>query len=130
MTNRTCGTCLAFLVDDGEVVGGCQLHPPTVTESGCLFPAVNYQAWCLDWVAKEKAQKAPGEAQGRKTVYPSDFMPDARAEALAKGQGQNVHALLAEFKDHHTANRSLFSDWQAAFRKWLRQDVKFREGRR
>jgi hypothetical protein len=61
---------------------------------------------------------------------PDDFQPNDRAKELAKGQGQNVLALCAAFKDHHTAKGTLFKDWQAAFRTWLRNDVKFKEARR
>lgn len=128
MTNRTCVTCRAFLISDGDDVGSCQLHPPTITESGCLFPVVHPLAWCLDWTAKAKT--VPGATNGRKTVYPSDFVPNERAGQIAKAQGQNLNALLVEFKDCHTAKGSLFLDWQAAFRTWLRNDLKFKEKRR
>lgn len=67
---------------------------------------------------------------GRACTLPDDFAPNDRAKELAKGQGQNVLALCAAFKDHHAAKGSVFKDWQAAFRTWLRNDVKFKEARR
>ena len=67
---------------------------------------------------------------GRACSLPEDFIPNDRAKELAKGQGQNVLALCAAFKDHHTAKGTLFKDWQAAFRTWLRNDLKFKEARR
>lgn len=129
---KLCGNCKAFMTFDGEETGSCNLHPPVITDTGCLWPIVNPLAWCLDWVpkAKEKAEAVPGATNGRKTVYPSDFTPNERAGQIAKAQGQNLNALLAEFKDFHTAKGSLFADWQAAFRTWLRNAVKFQEKRR
>lgn len=62
--------------------------------------------------------------------YPDDFQPDDRAKAIAAGYGQNVFALKAAFQDHHLAKGTLFKDWQAAFRTWLRNDRKFREVKR
>lgn len=70
------------------------------------------------------------KGNGRACSLPEDFIPNDRAKELAKGQGQNVLALCAAFKDHHTAKGTLFKDWQAAFRTWLRNDLKFKEARR
>jgi hypothetical protein len=61
----------------------------------------------------------------RGSVYPEEFHFDARAEALAKSYGLNPFKEQAAFKDHHVAKGSVFKDWQAAFRTWLRNSVKF-----
>ena len=136
MSERTCGSCRAFLAYDGYDVGSCQLHPPqlllgvTVGVTDWVFPPVYPQAWCLDWTGKEKAQAVTQGTTSRKTVYPSDFVPNERAEAMAKAQGQNIHAMVAAWRDHHKAKGSLMADWQASLMTWLRNDVKFKEGRR
>jgi len=68
-------------------------------------------------------------SNGSARTLPVDFEPNERAKELAKGQHQNVLALCAAFKDHHAAKGSVFKDWQAAFRMWLRNDLKFKEAR-
>jgi hypothetical protein len=61
----------------------------------------------------------------RGTIYPENFEPDERAHTLAKSYGLNVYKEQAAFRDHHAAKGSIFKDWQAAFRTWLRNSVKF-----
>jgi hypothetical protein len=61
----------------------------------------------------------------RQCVLPESFQPDATAESLAETLGVNVPGELAAFTDHHQANGSLFTDWQAAFRTWTRNAAKF-----
>ena len=61
----------------------------------------------------------------RGTVAPSDFMPDQTAHDIAANTGVNLQAELANFLDHHAARGTVFKDWQAAFRTWLRNAVKF-----
>lgn len=64
-------------------------------------------------------------AAPRGCVYPETFAPDERAETLAVSYGLNVHKLLGAFRDHHRARGTVFKDWQAAFRNWIRNEVKF-----
>ncbi len=67
---------------------------------------------------------APAKAS-RGTVVPPDFKPDQTAHNIAASTGVNLQAELANFLDHHTARGTVFKDWQAAFRTWLRNAVKF-----
>ncbi len=57
--------------------------------------------------------------------FPADWIP--RSEEIAKGlaSGLNVEFEVDAFRDHHTAKGSKFTDWNAAFRNWLRNAVKF-----
>lgn len=61
----------------------------------------------------------------RASVFPDGFQFNERAEEMAKGYGLNVHKEFAAFRDHHVAKGSVFKDWDAAFRTWLRNAVKF-----
>lgn len=61
----------------------------------------------------------------RGSVLPEGFAFNERAEEMAKGYGLNVHKEFAAFRDHHVAKGTIFKDWQAAFRTWLRNAVKF-----
>lgn len=61
----------------------------------------------------------------RGSILPADFQFDERAELLAKSYGLNPHKEQAAFRDHFTAKGTVYKDWQAAFRNWLRNAVKF-----
>lgn len=61
----------------------------------------------------------------RQCVLPDGFMPNKTAEAMASEMGLDIAAELSAFQDHHAANGSTFKDWQAAFRTWLRNAVRF-----
>lgn len=52
-------------------------------------------------------------------------MPDQTAHDIAASTGVNLQAELANFLDHHAARGTVFKDWQAAFRTWLRNAAKF-----
>lgn len=61
----------------------------------------------------------------RGSIIPPDFQFDERAELLAKSYGLNPHKEQAAFRDFFTAKGTVYKDWQAAFRNWLRNSVKF-----
>lgn len=63
----------------------------------------------------------------RGSIYPDGFEPDERAQMLAVSTGLNPHKELAAFRDHHTAKGTVFKDWQAAFRNWLRNALKYNQ---
>lgn len=75
------------------------------------------------------ATTPPTPKPTRGCVYPDGFEPDERAQQLAQSYGLNVHQQRAAFQDHHVAKGSVFKDWQAAFRNWLRNSVKFAQRR-
>lgn len=77
---------------------------------------------------KQDARAKPPRKTGSRV--PEDFAPDHTAVAIATGLG--LHSELANithsFIDHWTASArpdALKLDWQAAFRTWLRNEVKF-----
>lgn len=43
---------------------------------------------------------------------------------------KRITAETESFLDHHTAKGTLFSDWSAAWRTWIRNAVKFAAGKR
>lgn len=67
----------------------------------------------------------PKRVVNRGSAIPDDFVFNERGEAMAQGYGLNPHKELAAFRDYHIANGTVFRDWQAAFRTWLRNAVKF-----
>ncbi len=72
---------------------------------------------------KAKADKAPSTR--RVHPLPSDWSPrsDERVKAVADGLDCDREA--EAFRDHHAAKGSRMTDWDAAFRTWLRNAVKF-----
>ncbi len=62
-------------------------------------------------------------------MLPENFRPNETAEAIARETGVDLQREFASFCDHHTAKASTFSDWQAAFRTWLRNASKFHQSR-
>jgi uncharacterized protein YdaU (DUF1376 family) len=63
----------------------------------------------------------------RASIFPDGFEPDERAQTLAASYGLNPYKEVAAFRDHHTAKGSVFKDWQAAFRTWLRNSLRFNQ---
>ncbi len=66
---------------------------------------------------KKPATRAPGEFEITEPMW-----------VWAQEQGvpnQRIEAETAKFLDHHKAKGSLFSDWPAAWRKWMRNVVDF-----
>lgn len=62
---KTCSTCRAYKIDDGDMAGSCQLHPPILVGDGFMFPGVHPLAWCLDWQAgrREETVDEPARQQ-------------------------------------------------------------------
>jgi hypothetical protein len=74
--------------------------------------------------------KRPSRARAPRTTYPTGFEFDDRAKQLAEALGLNPYKQLASFKDKSLANGYIYSDWQAAFRNWLRAANDFKGGGR
>lgn len=100
---------------------GCNLEQERVQP---VAPANNHHRTINEPSLNRVVAAAPTKPS-RGTVAPSDFMPDQTAHDIAASTGVNLQAELANFLDHHTARGTVFKDWQAAFRTWLRNAVKF-----
>lgn len=89
--------------------------------------------------ARERAPDAKPAKQSRKK--PAQPMPDRFTDGseaynifeamVADGEASwdDFDRLGKEFTDYHAAKGSLFADWGAAFRTWVRNDRKFRASR-
>lgn len=58
-------------------------------------------------------------------TVPLDFAPNAGHAALAAEQGVSLDEELPKFIDHHTGKGTLWRDWDASFRLWLRNAKTF-----
>lgn len=74
---------------------------------------------------QEKAQRKTSGTPQRGCQLPADFYPDATGVDLAESTGVNLAIELPKFADHHRAKGSVMKDWQAAWRTWARNSVKF-----
>lgn len=100
---------------------GCNLTQERVQP---IAPANNHHRTINEPSLNQGVAAAPAKAS-RGTVVPPDFKPDQTAHNIAASTGVNLQAELANFLDHHAARGTVFKDWQAAFRTWLRNAVKF-----
>lgn len=73
-----------------------------------------------------------GDGLGRKTApaskarqLPTDWEPNDGHRSYAEEQHLDLTVEVAQFADHHRAKGSTMKDWDAAFRTWLRNAVKF-----
>jgi hypothetical protein len=73
-------------------------------------------------IGADKSAKAK-----RSTQLPDDWQPNDGHLAFAAENRIDARAEAAQFADHHRARGSSMKDWDAAFRTWLRNAVKFRK---
>lgn len=77
----------------------------------------------------EKAKAiAAKPAAKRATPFFEGFSLDAEMIAFANERGVDPQEEFDKFRDHHKAKGSVFKDWPAAFRTWVRNAVKFDRG--
>lgn len=73
-------------------------------------------------IGADKSAKAK-----RSTQLPEDWQPNESHLAFAAENRIDARAEAEQFADHHRARGSTMKDWDAAFRTWLRNAVKFRK---
>lgn len=100
---------------------GCNPRQKRVQQ---VAPANNRHRTINEPLLNQGVAGAPAKPS-RGTIAPAGFTPDQTAHDIAASTGVNLQAELANFLDHHTARGTVFKDWQAAFRTWLRNAVKF-----
>lgn len=80
--------------------------------------------------AQAQAQTRPDKtkrARGARPmcILPDDWEPNPIAVTRAGHLGLDPAATAEHFRDHHRSKASRFADWDAAFRTWLRNAVRF-----
>jgi hypothetical protein len=73
-----------------------------------------------------KKRKAVAQQQ---TSLPDEFDVNETGRRFAEERGIDLHRELQGFKDYHAAKGTRFADWQAAWRTWCNNAVKFSGGR-
>jgi hypothetical protein len=67
-------------------------------------------------------------ARKRATQLPDGWEPNGTHHKIAEETGVDLKLEAVQFRDHHAAKGSTYKDWDAAFRTWLRNAVKFGNG--
>ena len=65
----------------------------------------------------------------KRSRIPEQWQPDAKCAAFARDLELDPAQLVGPFVDHHLAKGSLMADWDAAWRTWCRNDVKYAQRR-
>ena len=68
------------------------------------------------------------KAANRRTKLPDEFYPDQTGIDKATVSGIAISAELERFKDFHRGKGNVMADWQAAWRTWVGNAVKFAKG--
>lgn len=63
--------------------------------------------------------------QKKRTPFPDDFYPNESGIEAANKAGMDIALELESFGNHHRAKGNLMADWQAAWRTWVSNYVKF-----
>lgn len=71
----------------------------------------------------KRSRPAPSRA------IPGDWSPRPEERAKAARDGLDADAEAERFRDHHAAKGSTFVDWDAAFRTWLGNSLRFSSDR-
>ncbi len=69
-----------------------------------------------------------GKRKPNAAPLPADWAPNADHAAKARVDGTDVKREAEGFRDYHTAKATRFVDWNAAFRSWLGNAVRFGRG--
>lgn len=127
MMDKICLTCRAFNVDDGDVIGSCQLHPPIPIGDCFMFPGVHPYAWCLDWQPKERPliEKKQG-----KRAWSDELKPTEKHAELAQRLKISMGEEWGKFKNYCLAHDKRYANFEAAFRNWLVSSVNMNGGKR
>ena len=115
------GNGIGDVIEDG---GGIEYEGGY--ESGCKAAGESAGAAGVPKVpaCANKGRSAKGVIKQRQ-MLPEDFDLSSSSRAFAQERGVDVVVELQAFKDYHTAKGSTMLDWQAAWRAWCGNAVKF-----
>lgn len=86
----------------------------------CQIPAENFATYpSLEPSLINKEKRARGNQ------FPEDFSPNETHHRLGKELGIDPESQIQPFKDFHKSKGTVFSDWDAGFRTWMRNAYKF-----
>ncbi len=77
--------------------------------------------------SSEKEDAEHGKNRG--CQLPGSWKPNDQHRAMCESLALDVETLVGEFTDHHRARGTVFKDWDAGFRTWIRNAAKYRSGK-
>lgn len=80
-------------------------------------------------VGQGASQARTGKTK-RKSCIPDGWQPRPLERSKAVASGLDCDAEAEHFRDHHKAKGEPMADWDAAFRTWLKNAVRFSGGRK
>lgn len=81
------------------------------------------------WAPADAPRPAKPARRKANRAIPEGWTPRPEERAKAKDAGLNVEAEVERFIDHHTAKGTLYADWDAAFRTWIANAIRFSSDR-
>lgn len=76
-------------------------------------------------VTVKNRQRTVSRARSRRERFPSGFTLTDQRREYARTKGLDAGGEFEQFADHHRAKGTTFLDWDAAWRTWCRNAVKF-----
>lgn len=105
-------------------------HEQSQNVTLCLASAEPLLCSALPSVIGEQAapvSQPEAALKKRGTQIAADWQPRPDERTRAKSAGLDVDHEVEAFRDHHRARGNAYRDWDAAFRTWIRNGVKFRK---
>jgi hypothetical protein len=101
--------------------------PPRVTDDATPRQDGRDPVSPVTHITRTTEQELKNNIAKKATRMPADWQPDKKTvtEWPTKWPTLSLNAELEAFTDHHTAKGSTFKDWDAAFRSWCRNAVKW-----
>jgi hypothetical protein len=115
-----------------DLEGGATVSPP-LGEGGANDDTKVVQ-WLHPSTSVNSSESAPAKKTKSKTIKTPapDHLPvteSMRTLAREKGFAGDLAELTANFLDFHRAKGNVFADWTAAWRTWLRNEIRFSANR-
>ena len=79
---------------------------------------------------REEEIKTGEKQRKRRTQLAADFYPTETGVTAIEPTGLSMAVELEKFRNHHAAKGSVMADWQAAWRTWVGNAVKFSSSHR
>lgn len=117
---------------DKRYFTACEHCPPDVHTTGTpRAPSVHTTGTRVEGRKEGEMKEGEGERSAagtrRARQLPASWKPNAHHHTFASDNHLNLGEEVEQFKDHHRAKGSTMKDWDASFRTWLRNSVKWRK---
>ena len=76
-------------------------------------------------VNKQTSKPIINNAKKKSHSIPQEWLPNEKHAESCLEKGLLINDLVEHFRDHHISKGSKMADWDAAFRNWIRNAVKF-----